>query len=279
MPVYYSKYPWYVHAENERQYLQVTRFKDSSFHSVGKRDWTPDEVDFEMSFGKDPTQLEIFWFTQECLEYFVSRYPKTYEHLYFNNATMIRDWSPLADLPNLKGVSIHWCRADRLWDMSRNTKLTNLYLNTTKKIACNLSDLQTCPSIENVFISGDMDTSYRIPSLSCFADLPNLRRIDLTNIKVEDHDLSFLKSLPSLEEFHFDPGMLTTEEITYICANYPNLYGRSLGAYTTYDYKSLNDIRICGYRKPGLNLPEQQARFDKYVAEFNALIEKYKEKQ
>lgn len=275
MPIYYTKFPWYGRAEDERQYLQVTRFKDSSFNSVGKRDWTPDEVDFEMSFGKDPTKLEISWFTQECLEYFVSRYGKTYEYLYFNAATMIRDWSPLADLPNLKGVSIHWCRAERLWDMSRNTKLTNLCLDTTKKIAYNLSALQTCQSIENIFISGDMDTSYPIPSLSCFANLPNLRRIDLINIKAEDHDLSFLETLPSLEEFHFDPGMLTTEEIAYICAKYPDLYGRSLGAYTTHDYKSLNDVRICGYRKPGLDLPGQQKRFDKYVAEFDALVKKW----
>ena len=38
----------------------------------------------------------------------------------------------------------------------------------------------------------------------------------------------------------------------------------------------LNDVRVCGYRKPGLDLPKGQKRLDKYIAEFNTLVEKYK---
>ena len=39
----------------------------------------------------------------------------------------------------------------------------------------------------------------------------------------------------------------------------------------------LNDIRVCGYRKPGLDLPKDQARLEKYIKEFDALVAKYKE--
>lgn len=50
--------------------------------------------------------------------------------------------------------------------------------------------------------------------------------------------------------------MLTTEEIAWIVAKYPHLSGQSLCAYNK-DDAVLNDVRVCGYRKPGLNLPEQ----------------------
>lgn len=46
-------------------------------------------------------------------------------------------------------------------------------------------------------------------------------------------------------------------------------------AYNTED-TVLNDVRVCGYRKPGLDLPKDQARLDKYVREFETLVAKYK---
>ena len=60
-----------------------------------------------------------------------------------------------------------------------------------------------------------------------------------------------------------------------MCAKYPYIEGNSMGAYNTED-AILNDVRICGYRKPGLDLPKGQARLEKYIKEFDALVEKYK---
>ena len=262
---YYNDFPWYVRAENESQYLYASH-KDA--------DWTCSEIDYEFSFDRDKKRLEIRHFTQGALEYFVSKYGKTYEYLYFNNATRIRDFSPLADLPELKSVAIDWCRAEKLWDMKNNIKISNLWLSNAKKITYNLSDINSCKNLENLFIAGDMDSPYPIRTFSPLVDMAHLKRIDLIDVKSEDHDISFLDTLSSLEEFHFDAGMLTTEEIALICAKHPHLKGRSLGAYTT--HFTLNDVRICGYRKPGLNLPEQQKQFEKYIAEFNALIDKYR---
>ena len=84
-----------------------------------------------------------------------------------------------------------------------------------------------------------------------------------------------LDTLPALERFDFDAGMLTTEEIAWIVAKYPHLSGRALCAYNTVD-AVLNDVRVCGFRKPGLDLPKDQKRLDRYVAQFNALVEKYR---
>lgn len=275
MGFYYDTFPWFVRAENEQQILQANRYTDSKRTGLHRRELDPAEVDFEMSFPKDPSKMELVHITQKGFEHFVSRYGQSYEYLYFNSATGIRDFTPLADLPNLRGVSIDWCRADQLWNMSANTTLTDLWIHKAKKITHDLSLIQTSPSLENILVSGDMDSPYPIRTLSCFSGLPNLRRIDLNCIKLEDYDTSFLRTVPRLEEFHFDAGMFTTEEIAYICAKYPHISGRCLGAYTT--HLTVNDVRICGHRKPGLDLPRQQKRFDQYVAEFNALLERYKQ--
>ncbi len=262
---YYNNFPWFVHGENERQFLSVRR------HNA---DWTKAEIDYEFSFDKDQKKLEIGHFTQEALEYFVKEYGSEYEYLYFNNATRIKDFSPLSDLRNLKSLSIDYYRSEKLWDMKNNEQLTDIRISYAKKYTKTLSDISSCKSLENLMINGDMDSPYVISSLSCFENMPKLRRIDFLDIKLESHDISFLKTLPSLEEFNFDAGMLTTEEIAFICAKYPSLKGRSLGAYTT--HFTINDVRICGFRKPSLNLPEQQKRFDEYVLEFITLVEKYK---
>ena len=81
--------------------------------------------------------------------------------------------------------------------------------------------------------------------------------------------------MPALETFHFDAGMFTTEEIAWIVAKHSNLSGKCLCSYNRED-AFLNDVRVCGFRKPGLDLPQHQKRLDKYIAEFNALVEKFR---
>ena len=36
-------------------------------------------------------------------------------------------------------------------------------------------------------------------------------------------------------------------------------------------------FRVCEHCKPGLNLPKDQKRLDKYTAEFHSLVEQYRE--
>ena len=69
----------------------------------------------------------------------------------------------------------------------------------------------------------------------------------------------------------------TTEEIAWMVAKYPDLVGSCLGACSYHRCDtSLNDVRICGFRKPSLDLPQHQKRLDKYIAELDALVEKYR---
>lgn len=111
--------------------------------------------------------------------------------------------------------------------------------------------------------------------MECFADMPALKHLHLRNIRLLDKKMDALNSLPALERFDFDAGMLTTEEIAWIVAKYPNLLGTELCAFNKED-AILNDVRVCGFRKPGLDLPKDQKRLYKYVLQFNELVEKYR---
>jgi hypothetical protein len=213
---------------------------------------------------------------QKSFEYFVEKYGQTYEYLSFFKCQLISDFSPLEKLKNLEGVNIYWnIRANTLWDMSQNPKLTYLCLNSTKKITYNPIALHTSKNLKQVVFIGDMDTPYPMHSLEWMRGMSSLEKVNLHLIKLEDRSTDILEAMPSLKRFDFPAGMFTTEEIAYMCAKYPNISGQSLRAYNTED-AMLNDIRVCGYRKPGLDLPKGQARLDKYIKEFDALVEKYK---
>lgn len=239
---------------------------------------TPEVIDYEMQFFHSSTELQMHKLTQEGLEHFVLNYGSTYQILYLDYCSHIKDFSPLAQLPNLVAIRIEWCKGlDRLWDMSSNSSLKVLSIHDAKSIVANPMQIQTSATLEEVRLwGGGFDNKHILDSLSCFYGMKSLKRIDLNEINLKTRNLDVLSSLPKLEEFHFDAGMLTTEEIAWICARYPHIYGDCLGVYTTHEVSCLHDIRICGNRKPGLDLPKDQKRLDKYTAEFNALVEKYR---
>ncbi len=267
---------WLMELNDPEKNLYVTRPKPNPSGAFSPCNMSPDDVDFEMSFKKSKTMLEICGMNQESLEYFAEKYGQTYEYLSFFKCQLISDFSPLSKLKNLKAVYIYWnIRTDKLWDMSENTALEQLAISNCRKITRNLNLLSTGKSLKTVYIYGSMDEKYPMENLTPFEGMPSLECIELSNVKLLDKNTSFIKTLPKLQEFHFDAGMFTTEEIAYMCARYPHIYGKSLCAYNTID-AFLNDVRVCGYRKPGLDLPQGQKRLDKYVAEFNTLVEKYK---
>lgn len=145
-----------------------------------------------------------------------------------------------------------------------------------QKIAENPDLVRTSHTLEEIRIWGPISGgTYKLDSLESFRDMKSLRRIDLNWIRLANKSMEVLDTLPNLEEFHFEPGMLTTEEIAQIVAKYPNLYGDSLRAYDD-EYIDIGEVRVCGFRKPTLNLPKQQKRLEEYISQFNMLVEKYR---
>lgn len=270
---------FFIHVSDTPKRLFISRPESIKGDAFSPCCMTPDDVDYEMSTGKHPEILEICGMNQQSLEYFVQHYGKSYRYLSFFKCQLIQDFSPLEDLEKLEEVSLYWnIRADKLWDFSRNVSLRTIGISDAKKMTLNPELLKTSNVLETVSFSGSIFNNYPMESLECFAGMPALKHLWLNNIRLNNKSLDALKFMPALERFDFDAGMLTTEEIAWIVAKYPNLSGKCLCAYNKED-AMLNDVRVCGFRKPGLDLPQHQKRLDKYIAQFNALVEKYKNEE
>ena len=267
---------FFIHVDNLSKRLFVSRPAKGATSVLSPCSMTPDDVDYEMSTGKHREILEICGMNQESLEYFVQHYGSTYRYLSFFKCQLIQDFSPLADLSNLEAVSVYWnIRSEKLWNMGRNTSLHTLCIRDAKRMTLRPDLLKTSKTLESVLFTGSMFNNYALESLDCFSGMPALKQLYLDHIRLLDRRMDALNALPALSQFDFDAGMLTTEEIAWIVAKYPHLSGKSLCAFNT-DDASWNDVRVCGFRKPGLDLPQQQKRLDRYVAQFNALVEKYR---
>ncbi len=271
-----SENEFFIHVSDTNKRLFVSRPKSIKGKALSQSCLDANEVEYEMSQEKHREILEICGMTQEGLEYFVKHYGKTYRYLNFFHCQTIKDFSPLEDMKNLESVNIDWNnKAESLWDLSRNPKLKRIGISDAKKLTYKLNLLNTSKTLEKIFIRGDIFNSTPMESLNSLAGISTLKTLQLYCVKAENHDVSFLKTLPNLEIFNFPAGMFTTEEIAKMVAYYPNLKGSSLCAYNKED-AILNDVRICGYRKPSLDLPKDQKRLDKYILQFEALVEKYK---
>lgn len=267
---------FFIHVNDTPKRLFISRPESIKGDALSPCCMTPDDVDYEMARGKNPEILEICGMNQESLEYFVQHYGKTYRYLSFFKCQLIRDFSPLEDLADLEEMDLYWnIRSDKLWNMAKNTRLHTISIGDAKRMTLKPELLKTAPALERVFFIGSMFNNTPMESLDCFAGMPALKQLALFNIRLQDKRMDALNTLPNLTQFDFDAGMLTTEEIAWIVAKYPQLSGRSLCAYNKED-AFLNDVRVCGFRKPGLDLPQHQKRLDKYVAQFNALVEQYR---
>ncbi len=267
---------FFIHNSETEKQLFISRPERIKGDAFSPCCMTPDDVDYEMESGKHPEILQICGMNQKSFEHFVRHYAKSYRYLSFFKCQLIQDFSPLEGLPKLEAVSVYWnIRAKRLWDFSYNDSLRTLDISNAKKLTLKPDLLKTSKVLETVSFSGSIFANYPMESLDCFAGMPALQHLYLGNIRLNDHSMDVLKTLHNLEQFDFDAGMLTTEEIAWIVAKYPGLSGKALCAYNKED-AVLNDVRVCGFRKPGLDLPEGQKRLDKYVAQFNELVEKYR---
>ena len=267
---------FFIHVSDTPKRLYDSRRREKTSTALSPCDMTPEDVDYEMSTGKNPEILEIVGMNQKSLEHFCANYGGSYRYLSFFKCQKIQDYSPLEDLQKLEYVNIYWnIRADRLWNFSRNRSLTRLEIRDCKKITRNPILLDTSPTLARLRICGSVFENYPMENLDIFGQMSALRHLELRHIKLSDKRMDFLRESKTLERFDFDAGMLTTEEIAWIVAKYPHLSGSALCAYNTID-ALLNDVRVCGFRKPGLDLPEGQKRLDKYIAQFDALVEKYR---
>ena len=238
---------------------------------------TPDEIDREMeAYPRSSTIMDLTCLTQAGLEHFVRRYGSTYRSIQISWDGGVKDLSPLGDMPNLEHVALFMQRCEQLWDMSRNEKLRVLTIDSCRKLTARPSMLETAPALAIVWYLGGAESVHEMTSLDGFANMPAIREISLKSVRLNDRSTDFLATVPTLDVFDFEAGLFTTEEIAHMTAMYPNLGGRFLRAYGPAHFGSKSWVRVSGKRKPELRLPEDQVRLDRYVADFDALVARYR---
>jgi hypothetical protein len=89
---------WFIHADDKDKRLYVSRKKPNPSGALSPCNMSPDDVDYEMSKGKNKKVIELCGMEQKSFEYFVEKYGETYEFLSFFKCQLISDFSPLEKL-------------------------------------------------------------------------------------------------------------------------------------------------------------------------------------
>ena len=229
-------------------------------------------------------RIKVLGLRQDTFEYFIDRYGELFESIYFFKCPLIGDFSKLASCKRLKHLQVFWNqRAERLWCMKDNVNLKALSIDDFSRLH-DLNDVTTAPNLEE-FHFGDMIwPGFILDSLEPLARCENLRYLSFSAKKIINNDITPLASLEKLEELVFFDKLFTTEQIAWLTAKLPHVKSGQLAPYwmhrpieshTATVIKHL-DTRICGKRKPLLDSNLDKVRIDKYVEQFNKLVNQYK---
>ena len=108
----------------------------------------------------------------------------------------------------------------------------------------------------------------------------NIEKFMFCGKTIADNDYSFLANMPNLKQFDFPTNMLTTEQVAWIVANFPELKGFALKSkkdctLINSEYKNVPGVLIVGKRKPSLIIEGNEKRIAKYDQSFELLKKKY----
>ena len=128
---------------------------------------------------------------------------------------------PLAALASVEHLLISW--APHLVDLSWLAGLSGLrtlYLNDLRRP--DLETLPQLPALQALHIGGGMWSTLKVPSFAPLRRIPNLRYLDLSNVRPVDGSLEPLAALRKLREL-FAPNFFAVEECARLSAALPGV--------------------------------------------------------
>ena len=217
---------------------------------------------------------------QDTFEYFIKTYGKQFKAIRFFKNKLVEDWSLLGTLTQLEYVYFFFNqRISSLWNMSKNVSLVGLCIEDFTKLS-SIKGIETAPSLKEFRIGNAVWNKIMIESLIPLANT-GIEKFIFYGKSIIDNDYSFLADMPNLKEFDFPTNMLTTEQVAWIVANFPNLDGFALKAKRDcelYD-ASMNLVSgtiIVGKRKPSMIIQGNEKRIKRYVENFELLKQRFK---
>lgn len=217
---------------------------------------------------------------QDTFEYFIKSYGNQLKAIRFFKNKLVEDWSLLGTLPDLEYV--HFFANQRittLWDMTENISLTGLCIEDFTKLT-SIEGINKAPTLKDFRIGNAIWNTMVIDSLSPLAH-STVEQLSFYGKTITENDYSFLADMSNLKQFDFPTNMLTTEQVAWIVANFPDLEGFALKAKRDCELcdSSMNTVPgtlIVGKRKPSLIIQGNERRIEKYVQNFESLKQKYK---
>lgn len=253
--------------------------KDPKNRDIGGGKLTKEDID-ELKNHPQTDTLSIMGLHQDTFEYFIKTYGKQLKAIRFFKNKMVSDWSLLGSLPDLEFVYFfHNQRIESFWDMSQNHALQGVAINDFSRLK-SLKGIEKAKNLKHFHIGDAVWAGAEIDSFRYFEN-SDLEVLTFGGKSVADLDMEFLYKLPKIREFSCPANILTTEQIAWIRANFPQLQGDAQQPFWEYRVKYpdrgyVTYVKINGKRKPSFEKVGNEAKLQKYIDKFNDLVKKYK---
>lgn len=263
--------------------------------------WCAELIQRELSGGKtktadldaladrpDATALRVSGLDQKTFELLITRFGSQFDAIYFWKCGRIADLTPLESLPQLRFVAFYLNhRTSRLWNLARNARLVGLQFENFTRLHA-LDDLATGHTLEELSFGDALWNTPVFDSLSPLAPLQSLKRLGFNAKRITDDRIQPLASLPQLEWLGFPPNLFTTAQVAWLRAHLPesvqsNVVGPlfRLGPITNLSDNTVTEldknVLVVGRRKPALSSRRDEARIQRYVDEFERLVQRFRD--
>jgi hypothetical protein len=191
------------------------------------------------------------------------------------NGVRAEDLSSLARLRRLRALEIIW--DTKVSDVSFLTQMTGLHLLGISHCprVHDLSPIAALRNLEVLDLSGGMWSVFKPDTLQPLAGLDRLWGLSMTNIRVGDQSLEPVARLRALRKLELS-NQFPTREYARLSVTLPNTECTHFEPYFAVFHGRGETVMVTGKGKPVLELPRDQAKLDKYVAQFRALQEEFR---
>lgn len=226
----------------------------------------------------DASSIIIEGLDQKNFEYFVSTYGAQFTEIQLSRCRTIADFTPLEDLPQIKCLAIrHNMRANALWNIRANPKLTHLELTGLNKIR-DIGPLAEGRALVELEFTGTMDNGPTIHSLKPIEALTQLEQLAIWDIAFEEQpSMSPLLPLTKLQYLQLATSYFSFRQIAWFNARFRGAPSyQPIEPYTVHEEHGL--AFVAGKDGPTLKIPRDQRRLEEYGKRFEDLVAYYKEK-
>jgi hypothetical protein len=248
---------------------------------------TPTDLD-RIAARPEATAIRVSGLDQKTFERLVTRHGSQFDAIYFWKSGRVADLTPLETLPHLRFVAFYVNqRTTRLWDLRRTERLIGLQFDNFTRLQA-LDDLATGGTLEELVFGNALWNTSVFDSLSPLAALSSLRRLSFNARRINDGRIQPLASLTQLEWLAFPPNLFTTSQVAWLRARLPESVQSTvlgplfrLGPITNVTDNTVTEldknVLVVGKRKPALSSQRDDDRIQRYVEEFERLVQRFRD--